>query len=116
MTLKTQATSPQLNAVRTAAIFAFSLALLKGLAFIQTGSGGPACQIGRQLEASDALIVATPEYNGFPPVILKYALDWMARPDGDVAASPGALGGSRSLTITRQFPDNLGMLLMPEKL
>ncbi len=83
-----------------------------------------------QLHAASALIVCSPEYNGFPTPLLKNALDWMSRPDGDVpgliafrgkpalalSASPGALGGLRSLALTRQLLDNLGMLVMPEKL
>lgn len=83
-----------------------------------------------QLRAASALIVCSPEYNGFPTPLLKNALDWMSRPDGDVpgliafrgkpalalSASPGPLGGLRSLALTRQLLDNLGMLVMPEKL
>lgn len=87
-------------------------------------------QLRQALEDADALIVCSPEYNGFPTPLLKNALDWMSRPDGDIAgldafrgkpalalsASPGALGGLRSLALTRQLLDNLGMLVMPEKL
>lgn len=99
---------------------------------LESAEGIPsgARQLREQLAAADALVVCTPEYNGFPTPLLKNALDWMSRPDGDVAgldafrgkpalalsASPGALGGMRSLGLTRQLLDNLGMLVMPEKL
>ncbi len=87
-------------------------------------------QVREQLRASAALIVCTPEYNGFPTPLLKNTIDWMSRPDGDVpglvafrgkpvlvlSASPGRLGGLRSLAVTRQLMGNLGMILMPEKL
>ncbi|MDO9314628.1 MAG: NAD(P)H-dependent oxidoreductase [Burkholderiaceae bacterium] len=83
--------------------------------------------------ASDALLLATPEYNGFPTPLLVNALDWVTRPvaedglpsgmaaltgtvAGLLSASPGGLGGVRSLLFTRQFLQmNLGMLVVPEQ-
>ncbi len=81
----------------------------------------------------DALLLATPEYNGFPTPLLINALDWASvmpaadgQPSGSAAfggtvagllsASPGAFGGLRSLLATRQFLQmNLGMLVVPEQ-
>lgn len=81
----------------------------------------------------EAVVVVSPEYNGFPTPLLINALDWASRPvaedglpagpaamSGKVAgllsASPGALGGLRSLLFTRQFLQmNLGMLIVPEQ-
>lgn len=81
----------------------------------------------------EALLLVSPEYNGFPTPLLINALDWASRPvaedglpsgpaamSGTVAgllsASPGALGGLRSLLFTRQFLQmNLGMLIVPEQ-
>jgi len=72
------------------------------------------------LLASDAMLLATPEYNGFPPPLVLNAFDWLSRlpaedgkptglgatankPVGILAASPGLLGGLRSLNFTRQY-------------
>jgi NAD(P)H-dependent FMN reductase len=83
--------------------------------------------------AHDGLLLATPEYNGFPTPLLINALDWATRPvaeqgapagiaalSGTVAgllsASPGVHGGLRSLLATRQFLQmNLGMIVVPEQ-
>jgi chromate reductase, NAD(P)H dehydrogenase (quinone) len=79
-----------------------------------------------------AVIVATPEYNGLPTPLLKNTLDWVSRTNkasaepsglavfqgkvaGLLSASPGPAGGLRSLNITRQFFSNLGMLVVPEQ-
>jgi chromate reductase, NAD(P)H dehydrogenase (quinone) len=83
--------------------------------------------------AHDALLVTTPEYNGFPTPLLINSFDWLSRvstasggpaglavlagkPVGVLGASPGPLGGVRSLMFTRQFFHNvLGMLVLPEQ-
>lgn len=76
-----------------------------------------------------ALIIASPEYNGFITPLLKNTLDWISRPHGDasglalfegklaliLAASPGALGGMRSLQTVRQLLTNLGVLVLPNQ-
>lgn len=87
----------------------------------------------RQLAEHDALLIVTPEYNGFPPPLLVNAFDSLSRVPasedlpaglgvtaGKVAAlasaSPGALGGLRSLMFLRQFLQlNIGMLVVPEQ-
>ena len=78
----------------------------------------------------DGLLLASPEYNGFFTPLVKNTLDWLSRPlpDGSgrpgtihvrgkpagiVSASPGALGGIRSLQHTRQYLSNLGFLVVP---
>ncbi|KAF0808875.1 hypothetical protein A167_02342 [Alcanivorax sp. S71-1-4] len=89
---------------------------------------------GKRLKAllaeHQGLLVVSPEYNGFITPLLKNTLDWLSRPDGDqdglalfrdrlalvLSASPGALGGLRSLTLARQLLTNLGVMLMPDSL
>lgn len=62
---------------------------------------------------SDALIVATPEYNFGVPGVLKNALDWLSLPPGRsplsgktaaiMGASPGMLGTARAQLHLRQL-------------
>lgn len=92
-----------------------------------------ALELRRLIASHDAVIVASPEYNGFPTPLLVNAFDWTSRvsaadglPSGLVAtagkvcgvvsASPGALGGLRSLLFVRQFLSlAIGMLVVPEQ-
>lgn len=92
-----------------------------------------ALEFRRLVAQADALLIATPEYNGFIPPLLVNAFDWLSRvpasqelPAGLVAtagkvagvmsASPGALGGLRSLNYLRQFLQMaFGMLVVPEQ-
>ena len=92
-----------------------------------------ALELRRLFATHDAAIIASPEYNGFPTPLLINALDWTSRvpalgdlPSGLVAmggtvagvvsASPGALGGLRSLLFVRQFLQlALGLLVVPEQ-
>jgi len=97
------------------------------------GAPEGASRLVRLFAEHDALLLATPEYNGFPTPLLINALDWASlveagsdHPAGPAAlagtvagllsASPGAFGGLRSLLATRQFLQmNLGMLVVPEQ-
>ena len=81
------------------------------------------------LRAHDALLVATPEYNGGYTPLLKNALDWGSRAEagekpvaayaglvaGLVGASPGGRGAARSLALTRQLLTNLGVSVVEEQ-
>jgi NAD(P)H-dependent FMN reductase len=94
----------------------------------------PGALVLRRLFAEhDVLLLSSPEYNAFPTPLLVNALDWTSRvPAGDglpngitamggtvvglVSASPGALGGLRSLMFVRQMLTyNLGMLIVPDQ-
>ena len=80
--------------------------------------------------AHQGLFIATPEYNGFFPPLLKNTIDWLSRPfkgasgllpyAGKVAAiaaaSPGGLGGMRCLPLLRQQLTNLSVLVLPQQL
>jgi chromate reductase len=65
-----------------------------------------------KIKASDAILIATPEYNYSVPGVLKNAIDWASRPPGDnsfddkpvaiMSASVGMLGGARAQYHLRQ--------------
>ena len=46
----------------------------------ETGVPEPAARFRRWLEAADAFVIASPEYNASVPGALKNALDWASRP------------------------------------
>jgi chromate reductase, NAD(P)H dehydrogenase (quinone) len=56
----------------------------------------PVQELNRRIREADALLVATPEYNGSAPGALKNALDWASRPHGEAAlvAKPAAVIGA----------------------
>ena len=81
------------------------------------------------MQAADALLLVTPEYNGFPPPLVVNSFDWLSRvgaegdkpaglvatagkPVGLMSASPGLLGGLRSLNYTRQYL-SMAFAMMP---
>lgn len=89
-----------------------------------------ALTLRRGLAEHDGLLIASPEYNGFPTPLLKNTIDWLSRSHegesglalftgklaGLVSASPGGLGGLRSLTLTRQLLANVGVTVLPDQL
>ncbi|MFT3956268.1 MAG: NAD(P)H-dependent oxidoreductase [Piscinibacter sp.] len=98
---------------------------------IEKGPGVPdgARRLRDALHAADGLLLATPEYNGFPTPLLVNSFDWLSRlpaegevpaglavtagkPVGIVSASPGLLGGLRSLNFTRQYV-SMAFAMMP---
>ena len=72
-----------------------------------------------KIRATDALLIATPEYNYSVPGVLKNAIDWASRPSGDnpfegkpvaiMSASPGMIGGARAQYHLRQTFVSLDM-------
>ena len=81
------------------------------------------------LTEHDGLLIASPEYNGSLPAALKNAIDWASRPSdryersrifqGKVAAmmtaSPGSLGGVRSLAHLRGVLTSVGVVVLPQE-
>jgi NAD(P)H-dependent FMN reductase len=78
----------------------------------------------------DGLLISTPEYNGSMPALVKNTLDWISRPMADgqsgtrlfrdkaagiVSASPGPLGGLRSLLVLRDALAKLGLIVVPQQ-
>jgi chromate reductase len=101
---------------------------LRGLALpvydgdIESSQGIPpgAGQLIDAFVAADAVLVVTPEYNGFPTPLVINAFDWLSRapalgarpaglqatagkPAGLLSASPGPNGGLRSMNFLRQY-------------
>lgn len=99
---------------------------------LEAESGVPenARALRRLMATHHGLILVSPEYNGFITPLLKNTLDWISRPDGAedgltlyrdkvalvLSASPGALGGLRSLQLIRQLLGNLGVTVLPDQL
>lgn len=82
------------------------------------------------LLSHDGLLIASPEYNSAFSPLLKNALDWASRASnadepplyayqskivGIMSASPGALGGMRSLVFLRMLLENMGMMVLPSQ-
>jgi chromate reductase, NAD(P)H dehydrogenase (quinone) len=79
---------------------------------------------------SDAFLIASPEYNGGYPAVLKNAIDWISRPEpGDrplevfreklaaiAGASPGAGGGRRGLRQLRDLLEGMRVTVIPQEL
>lgn len=77
----------------------------------------------------NALIIASPEYNGSYSAVLKNAIDWVSRKqEGEiplacfkgkvaliVAASPGALGGIRALRHLQSLLMGIQVNVLPEQ-
>lgn len=75
----------------------------------------------------DAMIIVTPEYNGFVPPLLVNVLSWASRAEGDeascdafrgkpvamAAASPGRLGGVRVIPRLRDCLAELSFVVIP---
>lgn len=82
------------------------------------------------LKKSDAVMIASPEYNASVSAVLKNALDWASRSeegeDGSdilegkkvalMSASPGSRGGKRGLVHLRAIIEELGGQVVPEQI
>jgi NAD(P)H-dependent FMN reductase len=77
----------------------------------------------RRLEANDAFVIASPEYNSSLPGVLKNAIDWVSRfspqPFNErhgllLSASPSMVGGNRGLWSLRIPLEHLGARVFPD--
>ena len=77
----------------------------------------------RRLEAADAFVIASPEYNASMPGGLKNAIDWVSRfrpqPFNErhgllMSASPSMMGGNRGLWALRVPLEHLGARVYPD--
>jgi chromate reductase, NAD(P)H dehydrogenase (quinone) len=79
--------------------------------------------LGTRIAEADALVVATPEYNGSISSVLKNTIDWLSRVKPVplagkhallLAASPGGWGGIRGLWHSRVPFEALGVHVFPQ--
>ena len=80
-------------------------------------------ELRRRIEANDAFVIASPEYNSSFPGLLKNVIDWMSRfrpqPFNGrhgllVSASPSMAGGNRGLWALRIPLEHLGARVYPD--
>ncbi len=81
-----------------------------------------------KLRSADAILLASPEYNGSITAVLKNAIDWASRTEAGAlpafrnkvvalfAASPGGLGGLRGLNHVRDILSGIGALVLGDQL
>ena len=89
-----------------------------------------ALQLGRMIAAQDGLFLASPEYNASVTPLMKNMIDWVSliSSDGDAvlkpwqdryvtlgAASPGRLGGIRSLSHLRAVMVSVGAQVLSQQ-
>lgn len=93
------------------------------------GMPKPARAFKELLIAHDGFLIASPEYNSAFSPLLKNAIDWASRREGEevpllafrgklaviMAASPGALGGLRGLVFLRMLLGNIGITVLPDQ-
>lgn len=102
---------------------------------LEASQGVPkgALELLAALQDSDAVLLVTPEYNGFPTPLVINAFDWLSRisasdqhpaglgatankPTALLSASPGPLGGLRSMNFLRQYLQMaFAMLVAPQQ-
>ncbi|QQR74809.1 MAG: NAD(P)H-dependent oxidoreductase [Holophagales bacterium] len=95
----------------------------------QEGFPSGAIQLKQAMATHDGFLVASPEHNACVTAVLKNSFDWASRalpgerrfaslagrPAALLAASPGPLGGARSLTALRAILQELEVLAIPEQ-
>lgn len=75
-------------------------------------------ELKRRIRAADAVLIATPQYNGTIPGVLKNALDWASRPHRQsalrgkpaavISSTPGGHGAVKAQAATSQVLEHIG--------
>lgn len=108
----------------------FTMPIYDGDLEAQQGMPERAHELRRLLMAHQGFLIASPEYNGSLPALLKNAIDWTSRPvDGEdglapyrnkvavlMSTSPGGFGGLRGLAHVRTILANIGVIVLPDQL
>jgi len=90
---------------------------------LESGAPPAAQRLRERLVATDAFIIASPEYNASMPGCLKNAIDWASRIRPQpfngrqgmlISASPSMAGGNRGLWSLRVPLEHLGARLYPD--
>jgi len=92
---------------------------------IEASDGLPpgADEFRKRVEANDAFVIASPEYNSSMPGVLKNLIDWVSRhrpqPFNEkygllMSASPSMVGGNRGLWALRIPFEHLGARIYPD--
>ena len=78
----------------------------------EAANGIPAIvsQLKDAIAAADGLLIATPEYNGSIPGVLKNAIDWLSRPTDDIAR----VFGGKPVALIGASPGGFGTVLAQE--
>ena len=102
---------------------------------LEAAQGVPdgARRLREAIAAADAMLLVTPEYNGFPTPLVINAFAWLSRLPGEgsspsglattaskpvalLSSSPGPLGGLRAMNFQRQFLQMaFAMLVVPQQ-
>lgn len=89
-----------------------NLPLYDGDVEAQDGIPDAVQNLADQISQADAVIISTPEYNKGPSGVLKNALDWVSRTQGNpwqdkpvavMSAAAGRAGGERAQMVLRAF-------------
>ena len=90
---------------------------------VETGPPDGAQRFCKRLQAADAIMIASPEYNASIPAVIKNLIDWVSRfrpqpLNGKQAlllsASPSMVGGNRGLWALRIPLEHLGTRVYPD--
>lgn len=99
---------------------------------LEDASGIPenALKLKQLFLQNDGFLIACPEYNSSMPAVFKNAIDWISRPANAqevylspfidktvvlMSASPGQLGGMRTLVHVKAMFGNLFSLVLPQQ-
>ncbi|REK87713.1 NADPH-dependent oxidoreductase [Streptomyces inhibens] len=110
-------------AVDLATMREFEMPLYDGDMEAAEGLPDGALALRDRLEWCDAFVIASPEYNGSVPGVVKNAIDWVSRVRPQpfktkhallVSASPSLIGGNRGLWTLRIPLEHLGTRVYPD--
>jgi NAD(P)H-dependent FMN reductase len=100
----------------------FSLPLYHGDMEDKGGLPENAAKLIRMITSHQGLLIASPEYNSMITPLLKNTIDWCTRADDNpfegkvaavISASPGTLGGVRSLAMAQALLLKVGCQVVP---